>query len=153
MHISSVGPFSCVGLRFLHSEEDLKFMICASNINVSFHSPRFSLGHLDVLGYSTHAWVAGYNYFLIWRLFALKGLSLFYCNILSIFIKTKNTIPVFNIEHVISGFRSGINEVSALLWYCAAWYLPTFRDSLSFPSSRALEYGTICSPETSVTMN
>jgi hypothetical protein len=39
----------------------------------------------------------------------------------------------------ISGFRRGVVEVFALLGYCAAYvgsYLPTFRDSLSVPSSR-----------------
>jgi hypothetical protein len=54
------------------------------------------------------------------QLYVLTDLSPFYCNILSVVIKPIGTITMFNIEHVILGFRRGISEVFARLVYCAA---------------------------------
>jgi hypothetical protein len=56
---------------------------------------------------------------------------------------------------VISGFRLEVDEIYALLnnyKACSGNFLPTFRDKLSVPSSRAKKYyvGAICCPEMSV---
>jgi hypothetical protein len=54
------------------------------------------------------------------QLYVLRDFSLFYCNIPSFIIKPKGTITLFNIEHVISCFRRGMNEVFAHVGHCAA---------------------------------
>jgi hypothetical protein len=64
-----------------------------------------------------------------------------------------------SLEPVISGFRCDIDEICALLGYCAASngdHLPTFRDNVSVPTSRvkkSLKMGPIRCPKTSVNHN
>jgi hypothetical protein len=76
-----------------------------------------------------------------------------YCEVKRISVCGLCNNAVSKLECVISGFRRDIDDICALLRYCAALSgssVPTFRDNLSVSFSRKpLEVGPIGCPETS----